>query len=289
MKKVKYILLLIITTIFFSGCSIFKRDVMEGITIITTTYTNEYVINYLYGEYAIVNSIYPDDTNTDTYTFTDKQIRDNSSKDLFVYMAQTKDSDIAITYLNKNNDLKLINSTFEMSYENGEEELWMIPHNVIKMSENIKSGLCEYLTSSYLIKEIENNHQNLKIELSELDAEFRVSLENAESKTIFTNSKSLNYLKAYGINVIVVSSDDSQYEKNLNLLKNNIKNNDIEYFYNLEYSSVPKDVQKLIDNKEIKLLTIRNLKNITDDERNNNIDYIDLSKQNLELLKKELY
>lgn len=287
-NKLKYILLLL-TTLFLSGCSLFKRDTMEDITIITTTYANEYVIDYLYGDNAIINSIYPDDTNIDTYTFTDKQIKDNSEKDLFIYMGKTNDADIAIKYLNNNKNLKLIDATFGMEYANGVEELWMNPSNLLMISQNIKNGLCEYITSSYLIKEIENNYEKLKIELSELDADIRLSFENAENKTVFTNDKSLNYLKKYGLDIIIVNENDSQYEKNLTLLKKNIENNKTKNFYVLEYTSLSKDIQKLIEEKKLNLLTIRNLKNITDDERNNSLNYINLSKQNLELLKKELY
>lgn len=288
-NKLKYIILLLILTTFISGCSLFKRDTMEDITIVTTLYANEYVIDYLYGKNAIINSIYPDDTNIDTYTFTDKQIRDNSSKDLFIYMGKTNDSDIAINYLNKNKNLKLIDATFGMEYKNGVEELWMNPSNLLMISQNIKNGLCEYITSSYLIKEIEENYENLKIELSELDADIRLSFENATNKTIFTNSKSLKYLEKYGIEVIVVNENDTQYEKNLNLLKKSINNKKTNNFYILEYTTISKDIEKLVNDKQIKTLTIRNLKNITDKERNDDFDYINLSKENLELLKEELY
>lgn len=289
MKKIKYIILLLILTIFISGCSLFKRDTMEDITIITTIYANEYIIDYLYGDNSIINSIYPDDTNTDTYSFTDKQIRDNSEKDLFIYMGKTKDSNIAITYLNKNKNLKLIDATFGMEYKNGEEELWINPSNLLMIAQNIKNGLCEYITSSYLIKEIESNYEELKIELSELDADIRLSFENAESNKIFTSNKSLKFLEKYGLDVIVLDEKDSQYERNLNLLINSINDESISYFYHLEYSEIPKDIQNLIDNKEIQALTLRNMKNITDNERNDNTNYIDLSNYNLDLLKKELY
>jgi len=288
-KRIKLTILTICLTFFISGCSLFKRDTMEDITIITTIYANEYVIDYLYGDNAIINSIYPDGTNTDTYTFTDKQIRDNSKKDLFIYMGKTNDSNIAITYLNKNEDLKLIDATFGMEYKNAQEELWLNPSNLLMIAQNIKNGLCEYISSSYLIKEIEDNYENLKIELSELDADIRLSFENADSNTIFTNSPSLKYLEKYGLNIIVVQEGDSQYDKNLTLLKNNINGKNISYFYTLENSKLPKDVEELINDKKIKLQTLRNLKNITDSERNSNINYIDLSKANLELLKEELY
>lgn len=291
MKKIKfkYIILIILITIIASGCSIFKRDTMEDITIVTTSYANEYVIDYLYGKNAVINSIYPDDTNIDNYTFTEKQIKDNSEKDLFIYMGKTKDSDIAIKYLNHNKNLKLIDATFGMEYENGVEELWLNPSNLLMISQNIKNGLCEYITSSYLIKEIQDNYEKLKIELSELDADIRLSFENANKKTIFTNNQSLNFFKKYGLNIIIINEKDSQYEKNINLLKKSIENNETKNFYILEYTDVSNDLKKLIDEKKINALTIRNIKNITDDERNNDIDYISLSKQNLELLKKELY
>ncbi len=288
-KKFKYIILIMIFSLFLSGCSLLKRDNMEDISIITTIYSLEYVINYLYGDNAVINSIYPDDTNIDNYTFTDKQIRDNSKKDLFIYMGKTKDSDIAITYLNNNKNLKLIDASFGIEYKNGEEELWMNPSNLLMIAENIRNGLNEYISSSYLIKEIDNNYNNLKIELSELDADVKLSFENASKNTIFTNSNALKYLSKYGVNVIVLNKNDNQYEKNLTLLKNRINGKAIKYFYALENVEIPSEVQELVDNKSIKLETLHNLKNINDQERNNKINYIELSKDNLNMLKKELY
>ncbi len=278
-----------IFSLFLSGCSLLKRDNMEDISIITTIYSLEYVINYLYGDNAVINSIYPDDTNVDNYTFTDKQIRDNSKKDLFIYMGKTKDSDIAITYLNNNKNLKLIDASFGMEYKNGEEELWMNPSNLLMIAENIRNGLDEYISSSYLIKEIDNNYNNLKIELSELDADVKLSFENASKNTIFTNSNALKYLSKYGVNVIVLNKNDNQYEKNLTLLKNRINGKAIKYFYALENVEISSEVQELIDDKSIELETLHNLKNINDQERNNKINYIELSKDNLNMLKKELY
>lgn len=288
-KKFKYIIIIMIFSLFLSGCSLLKRDNMEDISIITTIYSLEYVINYLYGDNAVINSIYPDDTNVDNYTFTDKQIRDNSKKDLFIYMGKTKDSDIAITYLNNNKNLKLIDASFGMEYKNGEEELWMNPSNLLMIAENIRNGLDEYISSSYLIKEIDNNYNNLKIELSELDADVKLSFENASKNTIFTNSNALKYLSKYGVNVIVLNKNDNQYEKNLTLLKNRINGKAIKYFYALENVEISSEVQELIDDKSIELETLHNLKNINDQERNNKINYIELSKDNLNMLKKELY
>ena len=287
MKKIKYIMLTSI--LLLTGCTIFKRDTMENINIITTIYPLEYSTNYLYGESSIVNSIYPDDTNTDTYELTDKQIRDNSEKDLFIYMGLTKDSDIAVELINHNKNLKLIDATFGMEYKQDVSELWLNPANLLMILQNIKNGLDEYIDNTYLKMEIDTKYNELKLVLSELDANFKTLVENASQKTIYANDKAALFLEKYGLTVIVVNEKHELYEKNLALLKEAIENNKVTYFYRFEDTTLPNSVKELINDSKIKELELRNLKNITDSERNNKEDYINITEKNIENLKKELY
>ena len=148
----KKIIIIFITLFFISGCSLFKRDEMENINVITTNYTLEYVVNYLYGDNSLVSSIYPDGVDIDNYTFTKKQIKDYSKKDLFVYMGVTNDSDQAVTFLNHNNKIKIIDATYGMNYKYTADELWLNPSNLLMITQNIKNGLGEYITSTYLLK-----------------------------------------------------------------------------------------------------------------------------------------
>lgn len=288
MKKIKYILALLII-ILLTGCDLLKRDTMEDITIITTIYPLEYALDYLYGDNAIINSIYPDDVNVDNYILTEKQIKDNSKKDLFVYLGNSTDANQAVTFLNKNKKLKLIDATFGMEYSNSIEELWLNPSNLLMISQNIKNGLAEYINSTYLIKDINEKYEQLKLELSELDADVKLTIENANKDTIFTNDKSLKYLEKYGLTVYVLDEKDDIYEKNLTILNNYIKNSKVKYFYILENTDVSEDLQKLIDEDKLIGATFRNLKNINDEERNSDTTYVDITKENLEMLKKELY
>ncbi len=287
MKKIRYIILVL--SLLFTGCSLFKRDNMENINIITTIYPLEYSTNYLYGQSSIVNSIYPDDTDTDNYTLTEKQIKDNSQKDLFIYMGLTKDSDIAVNLINQNKKLKLIDATYGMEYKQDVSELWLNPANLLMILQNIKNGLEEYIDNTYLKIEIEDKFNALKLELSELDANFKTLVENANKKTIYTNDKALLFLEKYGLTVIVVNEKHELYEKNLALLNEAVENKKINYFYRLEDSELPSKVKELIDNEKCKELEFRNLKNITDQERNNKENYIDITEKNMENLKKELY
>lgn len=287
MKRIKLFIIPIL--LLLTGCTLFKRDNMENIDIITTIYPLEYSINYLYGDSSTIKSIYPDDINTDEYELTDKQIKDNSAKDLFVYMGLTTDSDIAVQLINQNKNIKLIDATFGMEYKQDVSELWLNPSNLLMILQNIKNGLDEYIDNAYLKKEIDIKYKELKLELSELDANLKTTVENSNKKTIYANSKSALFLEKYGLSVIVVNEKHELYEKNLALLKEAIENNKVTYFYRFEDTTLPKGVKELIEDKKIKELEFRDLKNITDEERKNKNDYADIIEMNIENLKKEIY
>ena len=68
------------------------------------------------------------------------------------------------------------------------------------MASNIKNGLQEYISNNYLIDEINNNYQDLKIELSELDADYKLSMENSTYNALVVTNESLGYLEKYGLN-----------------------------------------------------------------------------------------
>ena len=288
MKKIKIFISLLLL-ILLTGCTVFKRDNMENINIITTIYPLEYSINYLYGQSSIISSIYPDDINTSEYELTEKQIKDNSKKDLFIYMGLTDDSDIAVKLINENKDLKLIDATFGMEYKNDVSELWLNPSNLLMILQNIKNGLDEYIDNTYLKLEINDRYKELKLELSELDANLKATVENASKKTIYTNNNAALFLEKYGLTVIVVDEKNELYEKNLALLKEAIENQKVTYFYRFEDTTLPNSVKELVDNESLKEIEFRDLKNITDEERKNQYTYVNITEQNIENLKKELY
>ena len=68
-----------------------------------------------------------------------------------------------------------------------------------------------------------------------------------------------------------------------------IEQGSIKCVFILENSEIPDEVQALIDDKKVSAETYRNLQSIKEEERNNDVTYISLSKANLETLKKELY
>lgn len=286
MKKRILIIITLLFCLTTTGC--FKRDNMEDISIITTAYPIEFVTNELYGESSIVNSIYPDGTNINEYEFNNKQLNDYSKQDLFIYLGLTDDKDIAVDLLNRNNDILIIDATFGMEIKYGIEELWLNPSNLLMISQNIKNGLQEYINSSYLNKEIDKSYNDLKVKLSELDAEIKLTAENSNNKTIIVSNDVFKFLEKYGFEVISLDPD-TVTDKMVADAQDKINSGTNKYIFTLENDKENEYIKTIQKNSIVEVLTLKNLSNITDEERNNNEEYVKLMNENLELIKKETY
>ena len=281
-------LLLLIPCLLFTGC--FKKDNLEGIEIVTTAYPYEYVTNKLYGQHSLVTSIYPDGTDISNYQLSKKIIDDYSKKELFIYSGLGSDTDLALELLEKNKDLMIIDATSGVEPAYGEEELWLNPSNLLMISQNIKNGLNEYITNNYLKKEIDTAYEELKIKLSELDAEIRLTAQNATRKTIVVNQDSLKFLERYGFTVI--SLDDTHEpvsDKTINTVKSMISSKEVGHIFLLEKSKTNEIVQSILDETQVATFTYKKIDNMTDEERENSKDYFTLMEDNIDLLKSELY
>jgi len=288
MKKKLLLIIAICLLTLTTGCT---KDNMEDIEIITTSYAIEYITERLYGDHALINSVYPDGTDIRNYEVTKKQLNDYSKKELFIYNGLGNDSNIATKLLEKNKDLKIIDSSFgmELTYPNKPEELWLNPSQLLMMAQNIRKGLNEYINSTYLQKEIDEVYEELKVELSELDAEIKLTAENSINKTLVVSNNSLKFLEKYGFTVISLEEDGMLLDKTINDVKAMINNNQISYIFVLEYEQINSTIQNIINETSVETLTFRRLDNITDLERDNQDNYVTIMNKNIDLLKQELY
>ncbi len=285
-KKIGLLLLLMILTMFTTGC---KQDNMEDIEIAVTNYPNEYILTKLYGNHATINQIYPDGVKIKDYKVTKKQKQNYSKMDLFIYTGLIeKERNIAVDLLDINQNLKIIDTSYVLETDYANEELWLNPSSLLMMAQNVRLGLKEYITSTYLAKEVDEAYNELKIELSELDADYRLTVDNTENKIIVVSDSSLKFLEKFGLRVICLDSNTT--DKELYEVNDLIKKKIVNYIYNFkneELTDAAKDV--LFDNSNVKELNLNRLDVISDNDRNENKDYIALMKENLDLLKQELY
>ena len=159
MKKATILIMGLVLLFTLSGC---KKDSMEDITIYTTTYPVQYITDKLYGEYSTVSSIYPNEV----IKLTDKLLTDYSNADLFVYNGLSNEKDYAVKMLNKNPSLMIVDATMGMETNDNLEELWLDPSNFLMLCLNIRNGMKEYITNTYLRKQIDVNYENLKLSIS---------------------------------------------------------------------------------------------------------------------------
>ena len=200
MKKL-ITLLLITTSILTSGC--LKRDNLENIEIYTTSYPIEYITNRLYGEHSTVKSIYPDGVIIDSYELTDKQIKDYSNSSLFIFNGLAPEKKYVAPMFEHNKKIKIIDTTLSMDYENYIEELWLNPSNFLMLAQNIKIGFNEYINNHYLKNDIDEKYEELKVEVSNLDAKIKLMVESSTNKTIVVSDDLFKFLEdKYGLTVI---------------------------------------------------------------------------------------
>lgn len=288
MKKLGLLLIVLSLSLNLNGC--IKTDTMDGISIYTSSYPFEYIITTLYKDHATITSIYPDGINPNDYFLTEKQVNDYSKSDLFIYNGLSHETDYAIDMINQNKKIKIIDATMGMEYNNSSEELWLNPSNLLMISQNIRNGFHEYISNPYLKKEIDDNYNQLKINISELDAEIKLAVENAPFKTIVVADDIFKYLEKYNLTIISLEDNENLNDKTIADVKELINTNKIKYIY-IKQGEEPNDIIKdiLATNSNVSLIHLNAINNITEEERNNKEDYITLTKKNLELLKQELY
>ena len=275
-------LVMIISVFITSGC---KKDSMEGITIYSTVYPIEYITETLYGDYSDVYSIYPNEV----IELTDKLIADYSNNNLFVYNGLSNEKDYAVKMLNKNKNLRIVDATMGMEVLYSDPELWLNPSNFLMLCLNIRNGMKEYITNSFLRKEIDSNYDKLKLEISELDAEIKLLIENADSKTILVSNNVFKFFEKYGLEVISVFNDENLTDKTISLVKDAINDEKVKHIIMFENDTLTDEVEKIISDNNIEKIYFDSLTTLSSENQTSGKDYLSVMNSNLEILKKELY
>jgi zinc transport system substrate-binding protein len=287
MKKILITVGLVLGTLFLSGCQAINN--MENITIYTSSYPIEFVTKELYGDHAKVYNMYPQGIDSSNYKLTDKQVSDYADSDLIIYNGLSKEQKYIVKMINKNNKLKIIDATSKIEYTSDINEIWINPSNLLKIAKNTKDGLDEYITSTLIREEINDNYENLKVEISSIDADLKEMVENASDKTIVTSSNKLNFLTKYGMNVISVD-EETLTDKTLSDAKKALATESINYLFIIKGEEKSKTVEELLAaNTSIQTLEIDILNNISTEDKNDGKDYITIMNENIDKFKQELY
>ncbi len=283
--EMKKIILTLFTLLLLTGC--FKSDNFEDVTIYTTVYPIEYVVDYLYGDSSTINSIYPRDESMYDYELNDKQLKDYSSADLYVYNGLFKEADYAVDML-AYNKIKLSDSTMGMEIGDAIEESWLNPADMIMIARNIKNALFEYIKNPYVEDKIEDKYQELKIDLSNLDVEMQLASQRSDHKTIITSDNAFNYLSKYGLNDISLHDDGDLIEKDIVTAIDLLKTKTVKYIYLMNGQEQSDIINRVLNESNAEIIYLDKFDFISSADIKAGKTYFDISLDNIDKIKQGL-
>lgn len=286
MKKIKVLLLALIATTTLTGC--FKRDNMDDITIYTTTYPLQYLVEQIYGYNSTVLSIYPAGVEVKNYELTKKQEKDYAEADMFVYNTVNEEKHIAAALLNNNPHMKFIPATKSFSEGMEEEALWLSPANYLMVAQDIRNELLKFTNSTVLQQEIEEKYDAINLTISKYDAELKLIAKNAQYKTIIAGNDVFEFLEHYGFDVLSVEENDTFLQSDYQTAKNNINNKSNQYIFILDTDVMSENVKKL-EKEGAKVVRVKSMINLSEEQVQNNEDYPKMMLEFIEQIKMEAY
>lgn len=287
MKRIVKLCSLVAVILLLSGC--FKRDNFEGINISTTVYPIEYITDRLYGKNSTITSIYPSGVKISEYKLSEKQIKDYSKTNLFIFDGISSEKNYVSEFFKHNKSLKIIDATSSMEAENGSEALWIDPSNFLMMAQNIRYGLNQYIDNHYLKNEIDENYNKLKEEISRLDASIYEISDNANFKTLVVSSDLFKFLEKYDLNIISLEENENLTEKTVADVIDLINDGKIHYIILKQDEQMSDTIKRIVDETKVEVVYYHMLSNLTGEERNAKKDYISIMSENIDLLRNELY
>ena len=191
--------------------------------------------------------------------------------------------------LNNNKNLKIVDATMGMEFNSSIEELWLDPSNFLMLCLNIRNGMKEYITNGVLRKQIDQNYEKIKLDISELDADIKLLVENANDNHLLVSNNSLNFLSKYNVEVYSVDSKNQFTDTLRKSIKKQIDNKHIKYIIMFEDDVLSEDVEEFINNNKIEKLYFNSLSILSIENKNNEKNYITIMNDNLSVLRQELY
>ena len=287
-KKLIFILLMIMVSLIITGCE--EKAETKTMDAITSVYPVEYITNNLYGESIDVESIYPPGTYYTDYNLTNEQLKKYAiEKDLFIYNGNIeKEKEYAVKLINLNKKIKVIDATQGMNYENSITEAWLNPSNLLMMASNIRKGLNEYVNENIETKKINHNYEQLKLKLSQIDAELKLTSNNANNNILIVNNDCFKYLEKYGFKVMSLEENENLTDKALSEIKEILDNKRANYIFLKDEEEENETIKSLKEQYDLKTQSLNSLSTLTSKQRIDKKDYMTIMLDNINSIKLEV-
>lgn len=307
MQISKAVWMTILMTGLLIGCASkdYANNHKNDIEIYTSLYPLQYVIEQIGGETLTVHSILPPGADAHTYEPSSKEIIRIAKGDVFFYLgagmeayaetvAQSLASqDVKLVEIGEDTSLFMKNESTHHHDDADEQHgdydphIWLDPIRLTQIAEKIKNELSSLNPNQ---KDVyEENYHHLVQTLSKLDESFQSIIHQKKNKHILVSHAAYGYWEdRYGIKQISVNGLSPSHEPSQKELKDIIQQTEA---YQLHYILFEKNTSNRIseiiqDEIDAEIEFIHNLEVLTEEEIDNNQDYLTLMKSNLDTLDK---
>lgn len=301
MKRLFIILLCVVLCVCFIGCN--EQEKNGTLSIAVTAFPHYDFARQLTkgADNVEIQMLLSPGAEVHTYEPTPKDILAVNTSDLFIYTGGEsekwasdiiKEADIPVL------SLMDICEKLEISHGNNEEHeheydehVWTSPKNAMEICKRLTAALCEISPEN---KELfEDNLASYLEKLSAVDNELENISLNKKRDCIVVGDRFpfLHLAHAYGFDYHAAfsgcSSSTEPGAKTISALSDLVKNEDIPYVFVIEFSN-GKIADSIIDGTGAKKLLLHSCHNVSKEEFENGVTYIDLMTANAQNLRKAL-
>lgn len=300
------IIILALIVIFITGCNSYEyeKDLYnDKIKIITTLFPQYDFANEIVKDKGEVKLLLPPGVEAHSYEPTPKDIVDIKKADVFIYTGKymepwaekmIKEIDDSTIVIDISKGIELVDEEdWEHNHEHHGKDphIWLDPVYAQKIVDNILEGIIK--ADSKNENFYRQNAENYKEKLAELDKKFVETFSKVKHKTIIHGGHfAFGYFaKRYGLEYISpydgFSPNAEPTPKKISELMNNMKSLGINVIYYEELID-PKVAKIISEETGGKMLLLHGAHNISKEELESGISYIEIMESNLDRLKEGL-
>lgn len=306
MKVKKLFVLLLSCVCFLSGCDFTGKKSNGGkLKIMTTLFPQYDFAKQVAKDKAEVKLLLPPGVESHTFEPTAADVISINESDIFLYtgkymepwveniVAGSIDSDVKVKDVSSGIHLMKIERDDDHDHESNhyhtyDPHIWLDLSLACKIVDNIKDTLSEVdpTNASYY----ESNAKEYKNQLVMLDQDFYTAVEGAKHKSIVFGGRFAHayFVKRYRLGYETAfngcSAETEPSLQSISEIIKFIKDNDIPCVYYEEFSE-PKVAKSIALQTGVKLLQFTTAHNVTKDQFENGVSFLDIMKGNLKNLK----
>lgn len=310
-SKILAIALLVCSLCSLASCG--ETDDADGVSVVTTIFASYDFAREIAGDNANIKMLVSPGADVHSYDPTMKDIMAVNKCDVFIYVGGESDQWVEKILASVDNPdmkiVKLIDCTEELYFEEHkegmdhdhddhdhdeaeyDEHVWTSPRNAMLICQKIAEALCE--ADAENADDYNANLTSYNAKLTELDETFKDIVANAERKEIIFGDRFplLYFVKAYGIDYFAAfpgcAGETEPSGATVAFLINKVKEDNIPVVLYLELST-GNIADTICEATGAQKLQFNACHNISKDDFEAGIGYLDLMKQNIDVLKTAL-